>query len=206
MIKRFLILGAVVAVVIAVLAVALNQAKAASPNALQYRQVTLKALEVNQDDVQAELCILMPSLEPWDPYATITVDGKVIPNNEVALINAKDPSVMKSQTRCYLFTFPVSVAGGTSHTGTLKLEKLSVEVRGGLLSDDGVAAAKARLHNDQPQLDFKVVIETGNGGGGAYIQILSKPDNMSDEQAIQLIQQASINEIAGNWQTGVNLK
>lgn len=206
MIKRFLILGAVVAVVIAVLAVALNQAKAASPNALQYRQVTLKALEVNQDDVQAELCILMPSLEHWDPYATLSVDGKVIPNNEVALINAKDPSVMKSQTRCYLFTFPVSVADSTSHIEILKLEKLSVEVRGGLLNDDGVAAAKARLHNDQPQLDFKVVIETGNGGGGAYIQILSKPDTMSDAQAIQLIQQVSIDEIPGNWQTEVNLK
>lgn len=205
--KRFLILGAVVgAVVIAVLAVALNQANAASPNALQNRQVTLKALEVHQDDVQAELCIELPTLDPWNPYATLTVDGTVIPNSGWDLLNAKDPSVMKSQTRCYLFTFPVSVADSTSNTGTLKLERLSAEVRGGLLSDDGVAAAKARLHNDQPQLDFKVVIETGNGGGGAYIQILSKPDNMSDEQAIQLIQQASINEIAGNWQTEVNLK
>lgn len=205
--KRFLILGAVVGTIaIAILSVALSQAHAASPNALQNTQVTLKALEVHQDDVQAELCILMPSLEPWDPYATLTVDGKVIPNSEVALINAKDPEVMKSQTRCYLFTFPVSVADSTSHTGILKLEKLSVEVQGGLLSDDGVAAAKARLHNDQPQLDFKVVVKTSNGGGGAYIQILSKPDNMSDARAIRLIQQASIDEIPGNWQTEVNLK
>ncbi|MDO9028517.1 MAG: hypothetical protein Q7U68_06635 [Candidatus Roizmanbacteria bacterium] len=204
--KRFLILGAVVGTIaIAILSVALSQAHAASPNALQNTQVTLKALEVHQDDVQAELCILMPSLEPWGPYATLTVDGKVIPNSEVALINAKDPAVMKSQTRCYRFTFPVSVANSAFDTGTLKLENLSVDVQGGLLSDDGVAAAKARLYNDQPQLDFKVVIETSNGGG-AYIQILSKPDNMSDAQAIRLIQQASIDEIPGNWQTEIDLK
>jgi len=202
MIKRFLTLGAVV---LAVMAITLNQASAASPKASQNRQVTLEKLAVHQDDVQAELCILMPSLEPWDPYATLTVDGKIIPDNEVALINAKDPAVMKSQTRCYLFTFPVSVAESASPIGVLKLEKLSLEVQGGLLSDEGAAAAKARLQVDQPQLDFKVVAKSGNGGG-AYIQLLSKPEGMSDAQAIQLIQQASVDEVPGNWQTEVELK
>lgn len=203
MIKRFLTLGAVV---LAVMAITLNQASAASPKASQNRQVTLEKLAVHQDDVQAELCILMPSLEPWDPYATLTVDGKIIPNNEVALMNAKDPAVMKSQTRCYRFTFPVSVAESASPIGMLKLENLSLEVQGGLLSDEGAAAAKARLQVDQPQLDFKVVVKSGNGGGGAYIQLLSKPEGMSDAQAIQLIQQASIDEVPGNWQTEIDLK
>lgn len=204
MIKRFLTLGAVV---LAVMAIVLNQASAASPKASQNRQVTLEKLAVHQDDVQAELCMLMPSLEPWFPYATLTVDGKIIPNNEVALMNAKDPAVMKSQTRCYLFTFPVSVAESASPIGMLKLENLSVEVQGGLLNDAGLAAAKARLQVDQPhQLDFKVVVKSGNGGGGAYIQLLSKPESMSDAQAIQLIQQASIDEVPGNWQTEVELK
>ncbi len=203
MIKRFLILDAVVLIV---MAIALNQASAASPQASQNSRATLEKLEVHRNDVQAELCILMPSLEPWFPYATLTVDGKIVPNNEVALVNAKDPAVMKSQTRCYLFTFPVSAADSVSQIGTLKLEKLSLEVQGGLLTEGGAAAAKTRLHRDQPQLDFQVVVNRGKDGSGAYIQILSKPEGMSDMQAIQLIQQASMDELPGNWQTDVELK
>lgn len=203
MIKRFLILGAVVLVITAI---ALNQASAVSSQASQNSRVTLEKLEVHQDNVQAELCILLPSLEPWFPYATLMVDGKIVPNSEVALINAKDPAVMKSQTRCFSFTFPVSAADSVSRIGTLKLENLSLEVDGGLLTDAGAAAAKARLHGDQPQLDFQVVVKNGKGGGGAYIQILSKPEGMSDAQAIQLIQQASMDEIPGNWQAYVELK
>jgi hypothetical protein len=203
MIKRFLILGAVILVVTAV---ALNQASAASPKTSQNFQVSLEHLEVHQEDVQAELCILMPSLEPWFPYATLTVDGEIVPNNEVALINAKDPAVMKSQTRCFLFTFPVSEADSVSPIGTLKLENLSLEVDGGLLTDAGADAARTRLHRDQPQLDFQVVVKSGKGGSGAYIQLLSKPEGMSDMQAIQMIQQASVDEIPGNWQIDVELK
>ncbi len=52
MIKRFLILGAVVLVITAI---ALNQASAASPQAGQNSQVTLEKLEIHQADVQAEL-------------------------------------------------------------------------------------------------------------------------------------------------------
>lgn len=203
MIKRFFILGAVV---LAVTAIALNQANAASPQTSQNSQVVLEKLEVHQHDVQAKLCIPLPSLEPWFPYATLTVDGRIVPNNEVALVNAKDPAVMKSQTRCFLFTFPVSAADSVSPIGTLKLEKLSLEVQGGLLTDAGAAAARSRLHRDQPQLDFQVVVKSGKGGSGAYIQILSKPEGMSDAQAIQLIQQAAMDEVPGNWQTEVELK
>ncbi len=100
----------------------------------------------------------------------------------------------------------MSAANSVSPVGTLKLEKLSLEVGGGLLTDIGAAAAKARLHRDQPQLDFQVVVRSGKGGGGAYIQLLSKPEGMSDAQAIQLIQQASMDEIPGNWQTDVELR
>ena len=203
MIKRFLIIGAVV---LAILAVSLNQANAASVNAPQNPQVTLQSLSVNENDVQAELCIEMPSMEPWNPYATLTVDGTAIPNSEVSLINAKDPAVMKSQNRCYLFTFPVSVANSTSHTGTLSLEKLWLELGRGLLTDDVVTQIKGRLHQSQPQLDFKVVHTAGNGGGGAEIKILSKPTGMNNADAIQLIQQASIDEVPGNWQMDVDLK
>lgn len=205
--KRLLILGAMVGVaVIAVLSIPLIQAHADFNNTFQDPQVTMKSLEVNEDNVQANLCILLPSVDQWGPFATLTVDGKVILNSEVSLINAKDPAVIESQTRCYTFVFPVSVTDSISTTATLKLEKLSVDVNGGLLTKAGLVAAKTRLKKEQPQIDFEMVIEIGEGGGGADIKIHSKPENMSDYDALQLILKASIEEVPGNWQTDVNLK
>jgi hypothetical protein len=92
-----------------------------------------------------------------------------------------------------------------SKTAILKLEKLSVDYQGGLLTETGLAATRKRLQETQPQIDFTVVIEKGKGGGGAYIQILAKPDGMSDDQVFQLIQQASVEEVSENWQEVVDL-
>ncbi len=203
MIRRVLIVGTIV---VAILTVALKQASAASTNAGQNSQVAVKSIEVHPNDVQTQLCMDMPSLEPWNPYATLTVDGTVTANSEVALVNAKDPTVMKSQNRCYLFTFQVSVTNSPSHRGTLRLEKFWLELGQGLLTDDVVATIKSRVQQSQPQLDFKVLHTTGNRGGGAGIQILSKPSGMSDAQAIGLIEQASIDQRPGNWQLDIDLK
>ena len=93
-----------------------------------------------------------------------------------------------------------------SKTAILKLEKLSVDYQGGLLTETGLAATRKRLQETQPQIDFNVIIEKGEGGGGAYIQILSKPDGMSDDQVFQLIQQATIEEVPETWQEVVNLQ
>lgn len=183
----------------------LTKAQANSNNLSADNTITLQKVEIHQNDIQAELCIFLPSLEQWGPYATLNVDGKVIPNSEVALINAKDPDVAKSQTRCYQFTFPITVTEKMSKTAALQLEKLTVDYQGGLLTEPGLLAIRKRLQETQPQIDFAVVIEKGEGGGGAYIQILSKPDGMGDDQVFQLIQQASIEEVPETWQKVINL-
>lgn len=204
--KHLFVLGVVISLVVGLaISIPLMKVRASSNAQSADTNVTLKKFEVHQNDIQSELCIVLPSLEQWGPYATLSIDGKVTPNSEVALINAKSPAVSKSQTRCYQFTFPVTVTESMSKTAILKLEKLSVDYQGGLLTETGLAATRKRLQETQPQIDFNVIIEKGEGGGGAYIQILSKPDGISDDQVFQLIQQASIEEVSENWQEVVDL-
>jgi hypothetical protein len=166
----------------------------------------LRSVQVHVSDVQAELCIEMPTLDPWNPYATLTVDGTVIPNSEVALLNAKNPTVMETSNRCYLFTFPLSADGSISGKGVLKLEKLWLELGRGQLTDEVIAEVKTRLNSVSPGVDFEVVTTAGKDGGGVSINITSKPENMSDDDVVSLIQQLSIDEIPTNWETEINLK
>jgi hypothetical protein len=169
-------------------------------------QVDLKNVQTHASDVQAELCIEMPTLDPWNPYATLTVDGTVISNSEVALLNAKDPKVMETANRCYLFTFPLSTEGNISGKGMLKLDKLWLELGRGQLTDAVIAEVKARLSKVAPGVDFEMESVSGKDGGGVSINITSKPENMSNEDVERLIQQLSIDEIPTNWQTEIDLK
>lgn len=169
-------------------------------------QVDLKNVQAHASDIQAELCIEMPTLEPWNPYATLTIDNIVIQNSEVTLLNAKDPKVMEALNRCYLFTFPLSPNGSASGKGVLKLEKLWIELGRGQLTDKVVTEIKTRLKSVSPEVDFEVVTTTGENGGGASINVTSKPENMSAAEAVSLIQRLSIDEILTNWETTINLK
>ncbi|MBU2536937.1 MAG: hypothetical protein KKH22_00750, partial [Proteobacteria bacterium] len=215
--RPMLVALTIVAIVGATAFLVLNRANAGSQNTPQgidgYNvgisgdvQVDLKNVQTHASDVQAELCIEMPTLDPWNPYATLTVDGTVIPNSEVALLNAKDPKVMQAANRCYLFTFPLSTESSISGKGMLKLEKLWLELGRGAWSDAVIAEIKTRLSQVAPGVDFEVVSVSGEGGGGGRINITLKPENMSDDEAVRLILQLSKDEIPTNWQTEIDLK
>lgn len=166
----------------------------------------LKSVRVHPHDVQVELCLEMPTLDPWNPYATLTVDNMVIPNSEVVLLDAKNPKVMETPHRCYLFTFPLSANSSLSGKGILKLEKLWLELGRGQFTDEVIAQIKTRLHKVAPGVDFEVVTVAGKGGGGALIKITSKPQGLSDDEIVSLIQQLSIDEVATNWEAEISLK
>lgn len=156
--------------------------------------------------MEATLCIEMPTLEPWNPYATLTVDGVVIPNSEVRLLNAKDPEVMKTGRRCYAFVFPFSGEGSISAKGTLRLEALWLELGNGRWDESVVSEVKSRLKTAAPGLDFEVVYIPGEHGGGMDIRLLSLPSGMNEEEALALIQRLSIDEFPVSWQAEIPLK
>lgn len=168
--------------------------------------VTVKNVQTRKADIQVEMCIDMPNLEPWNPYATLTVDGTVIPNSEVDLINAKDPEVMQTTYRCYLFTFPFSTEGSLSGKGVIRLEKLWMELGRGQLTGETLVDVKKRVEKVAPEVDFELVHVSDKGGGGVYFRIISKPEGLSDADVMQLILQMSIDELPTNWQAEITFK
>ncbi len=176
----------------------------------QQTPLSLKAeiqnVQTTPHSVEAVLCIEMPTLEPWNPYATLTVGDMVIPNEEVRLLNAKDPGVMKSAHRCYAFVFPFSVKSASSKKGVLKLETLWLELGNGQWNDQVISEIHRRLDVVAPGLDFEAVPVLGENGGGMDIRLISLPKGMTEDQAMMLIQRLSIDELPVAWQTEISLK
>ncbi len=169
-------------------------------------QVEVKEVTVADDAVQVTLCITLPTREPWNPYATLTVGHEVVPNAEVRLLDAKDPTVMQRRTRCYAFIFPVEAAQLAVESATLRLEMLWLELGNGYWNDQVVAELHTRAQTVAPGLRFTVVHERGKYGGGAYLEFQALPPGMTPDQAITLLQRLSRDEIPVAWQTTLPLK
>ena len=169
-------------------------------------EVEVQDVQVTPQAVVATLCIEMPTLEPWNPYATLTIGNEEVPNAEVRLLNAKDPDVMQQKTRCYAFTFPVDQGRLQAQRATLRLEALWLELGNGYWDDEVVAQLHARAQKVAPGLKFEVVHERGEFGGGAYLKFHALPEGMTTEQAILLVQRLGMDEIPVAWETTLALK
>ncbi len=168
-------------------------------------EIRVQAVRVTANTVFATLCIKMPTSEPWNPYATLRVNGNVIPNSGFRLLHAKDPDVMKSLIRCYEFTFPYKVRGTSLQRATIKLENLWLELGRGYWDKHAVAKINERAQKFAPGLNFEIVHVRGQNGGGAYIKFHSLPPGISPEEATRLIQRLGIDEIPVNWETEITL-
>ncbi len=171
-----------------------------------FLKAEIQNVQTTPHSVEAVLCIEMPTLEPWNPYATLTVGDVVIPNEEVRLLNAKDPGIMKSAHRCYAFVFPFSVKSASSEKGVLKLGTLWLELGNGQWNDQVISEIHRRLDVVAPGLDFEAVPVLGKNGGGMDIRLISLPKGMTEDQAMMLIQRLSIDELPVAWQTEISLK
>jgi len=165
----------------------------------------LQSIATTPEGVQATVCMTMPNLRPWNPYASLTVNGDTIYNSEVRLLHAKDPATMKTTNRCYQFLFPLrQIPHGAKVT--LRIEKLWVELGNGAWTPKVVATVKERAQKTVPGLDFQMEFTSDGKGGGAAIHILQKPQSMSDAEAIALINRLAIDELPVSWQTTTTLK
>ncbi len=142
-------------------------------------RTALQSIASTPEGVKATVCITMPNLRPWNPYASLTVNGQTTYNSEVRLLHAKDPNVMKTTNRCYQFLFPLSqIPHGAK--ATLRIEKLWVELGNGAWTPEVIATVKARAQKTAPGLDFQIEITSKGKGGGTAIRILHKPQGMSN--------------------------
>ncbi|GAB4500851.1 MAG: hypothetical protein Fur0035_03910 [Anaerolineales bacterium] len=166
----------------------------------------IKQVQTNSAEIRVDLCMDMPSSEPWNPYASLTIGKNVVPNTGVTFLNVKDPQATQGTYRCYRFTFPYDSSIAPENVAALRLEKVWMEVGRGQYTPETLQTIRQRVQEAAPGLQFEIVSEAGKGGGGGYFQILSLPEGMSSQEAETLIDKMTRQEYLLDWQASIPLK
>lgn len=166
----------------------------------------IKQVQTTSAEINVDLCLNLPSSEPWNPYASLTIGGNVIPNTGVTFLNVKDPQATQGTYRCYRFTFPYDFSTAPQNAATLRLEKIWMEVGRGQYTPETLQTIRQRVQQAAPGLEFEIVSDAGKGGGGGYFQIVSLPQGMSVQAANRLIDKMALQEYLLDWQTSISLK
>ncbi|MCC6259941.1 MAG: hypothetical protein IT311_03670 [Anaerolineales bacterium] len=155
---------------------------------------SLISVEASATQVKSEICIDLPNNGDWLPYASIEIKGESFPADGVTLQNAKDPNTYKNSYRCYEFSFSVSVPSDTTEL-KINIEKLQINLSESLTTE---MCAEAERKIQATYSDFSFSCEFGNHGIG--FNILEKPQEMTEDQANQLIFEALTERIEGPWE------
>ena len=100
--------------------------------------------------------------------------------------------------RCIELGFPVgNLAAESVQTATLVIPQLEVS-QPEVIPQEDIDAANALLQEQGIQVEQHVFF-SGSGGGGGGPSIIQKPENMSDEVAIEKLYQALGYQYAGPW-------
>lgn len=166
----------------------------------------IKQVQTTSAEINVDLCMDMPSSEPWNPYASLTIGKNVIPNTGVTFLNVKDPQATQGTYRCYRFSFPYNSSIAPENTATLRLEKVWMEVGRGQYTPETLQTIRQRVQDAAPGLKFEIVSEAGKGGGGGYFHVLSLPEGMSGLEADMLIDKMTRQEYLLDWQASIFLK
>lgn len=162
--------------------------------------VSLMSVDVSDSRVESEVCIELPDNGDWLPYAYLEVEGKQTPVETVVLMNAKNADTYKSSYRCYQFEFPASVSDDVAEVKVV-VEKLQINLPE-FLTEEMCAEAEKEIQNTYS--DFSFSCEIGKQGIG--FTILDKPQDMTEDQANQLIIEALTETVEGPWELVYNLK
>ncbi len=157
--------------------------------------VTLVNVTYPPNEVDAETCFDFPSLEEWYPYdSTININNEKTENTSVSYyppFNKQDTSIFQTTHRCFLIGFPASSNLGDKITISIG----DIYVDAVQFLEQNCARAQQELAPKYPDLKFTCVPPSS----GDYYKLIQLPQNMSSQQARQIILDTMNQTIYGPW-------
>ncbi len=156
---------------------------------------TLVNVTYTPDEVDAQTCFDLPSLDEWMPYdATINIKGQATEVTSVSYyppVNKQDTSRYQTTHRCFIIGFPAS--SNSSDEMTISIGDIHVDAVQFL--EQNCARAQQELAPKYPDLKFDCVPESS---GDSY-KLVQLPQDMSSQQARQIIIDVMNQTIYGPW-------
>lgn len=163
----------------------------------------LKRLEINRTFTSAQICMQLPDDQGWMPDTTLRYGTSAYPQFNVVLQDAKDPLIAHSSERCYQALFGAGIADyQQAETIDLSVEDLWMDAATN--PDDACLAAQVKLAEQNPGVEISCGISdhsigAGGGGGGGGYAITTKPADMTDAKARQIVEEAFKKIVKGPW-------
>ena len=74
------------------------------------------------------------------------------------------------------------------------------------MDDSALAEIKSRVELVSKGIDFEYDVESNGHGGGADISLIQIPDDMTEDEALEIIYDASYETLYGNWHFDITTK
>lgn len=157
----------------------------------------IREYDLNPEYPTITICTDIPSVADWLPIFSASYNDKPVDVWQVMLIDPQN-TAYQEKNRCYLAMLTEGIIQ-PDQPGTLTFSmeyfRMSVPER---LPNDLIAKAKKYLLEEGINIDFEIK----DVDHGQSIVITKKPDNYTDEQSYQAIQDAieqSIDKVYGPW-------
>jgi hypothetical protein len=178
------------------------QATVAAPN-----QVT-GGIEVRMDrawrdgkNVNANVCFTLPDSSDWSIWkASLSYGGQVLQEYGTTLASLQEAVNGQAGLRCDTLTFVVPPDADLS-AATVAIDSIAPTLR----ADDYCTIYMPKIQQTLAERGIAIVLECVDVGGTLSMQITSKPPDMTQEQAEQIVYSDEFYAIKGPWTFSFNL-
>jgi hypothetical protein len=157
--------------------------------------VELVSVKINYRTITSEICFDFPSLLDWQafPYIEGYFEDQKGEGLSAALLD-HDGDVMKTSHRCYEFTLvnPMGYDITTKENITLRIDELVTFLPEQISLEE---VERANQRSEAKSVSFDVI----PGDHTWDIKIISKPDDMSDEEAQHVAWESLREKVEGPW-------
>lgn len=178
------------------------QVELAAPNqSASGIEVRMERASVEGKNVNAEVCFTLPDQSDWSIWsASLNYGGVVLQEYGTTWVSLQEPAEGQAGLRCDTLTFIVSPDADLSNA-TIVIDSIATTPREGEYCSVYMPKIQQAMH----ERGVGIVLDCVDVNGLLTMQIISKPPEMTQEQAEQIVYSDEFYTVKGPWSFSFNL-
>ncbi len=172
------------------------QAQLAAPNQTASGiEVRMERASVEGKNVNADVCFTLPDTSDWGiSFASLNYGETILQEYGTALVSLQEPANGQAGLRCDTLTFVVPPDADLSNA-TIVINAIAATPR----SDEYCSVYMPKIQQAMLERGTGIVLDCVDINGQLTMQITSKPAEMSQEQAEQIVYDPEYYSVTGPW-------
>lgn len=178
------------------------QVELAAPNQVASGiEIRMERVSVEGKSVNADVCFTLPDKSDWLIWsASLNYGGVVLQEYGTTLVSLQEPAEDQTGLRCDTLTFVVPPDADLSNAMII-IDSVAATPREG----EYCSVYMPKIQQAMLQRDTGIVLDCVDVNGLLEMQIISKPPEMSQEQAEQIVYSDEFYTVKGPWSFSFNL-